>query len=123
MKNRIVELRKELKLSQGKFAEQLNLTRNFVSLVETGDRKFSDRTIADICRVYGVNETWLLTGEGEMFAPMDREQEIAQLTASIIKENNPIRFKLQKIVANLTEDQLEMIYEKAKELVEENLPE
>lgn len=71
MKNRIVEVRKASKMSQEKFAEKLNLTRNFIGLIETGRRTPSDRTISDICREFSINEKWLRTGEGEMQQPVD----------------------------------------------------
>lgn len=66
MQNRISEIRKKAKLSQSEFAERLNLTKNYISLVETGNRVPSDRTISDICREFRVNEKWLRTGEGAM---------------------------------------------------------
>lgn len=68
MVNRIIELRKINNLSQEKFAEKLNLSRNFINQVETGKKNFSDRTILDICREFNVNEDWLRTGEGEMYS-------------------------------------------------------
>lgn len=68
MVNRIIELRKINNLSQEKFAEKLNLSRNFINQVETGKKNFSDRTILDICREFNVNEEWLRTGEGEMYS-------------------------------------------------------
>lgn len=119
MKDRIKAIRKAKNLTQEDFARDLGVSITNIKSYETDRRKPSTAVIQLICNKYGVNETWLLTGNGDMFAPLDREQEIAQITASIVKDNNPVRFKLQKIVANLTEEQLEMIYEKAKEIVED----
>lgn len=80
MINRIIELRKKSNLSQEKFAEKLNLSRNFINQVETGKKNFSDRTISDICREFNINEQWLRTGEGEMYVePSDDFMEIATL--------------------------------------------
>lgn len=67
MTQRIIEIRKKKGLSQEQFAQKLNLSRSFVNQIEVGKRNISDRTIADICRVFDVNETWLRTGKGEMF--------------------------------------------------------
>lgn len=66
MIHRIVEVRKARKLNQGQFAEKLGLSRSFINQVETGKKNISDRTIADICRCFHINEKWLRTGEGEM---------------------------------------------------------
>jgi transcriptional regulator with XRE-family HTH domain len=52
---------------QKEFAEGVKLSRSFQAGIETNRRKVSDRIIKLICFTYGVNETWLRTGEGEMF--------------------------------------------------------
>ncbi len=65
--SRLKYLRKELlKLNQTEFAKKLNLTQNFLTRLETGDRNFTDRTINDICRTYNVNIEWLKHGTGEV---------------------------------------------------------
>lgn len=66
--DRIRALRKSLKLTQAKFGEIIGLKQNSIALIETG-RETSDQTIFAICREFRVNETWLRTGEGEMFIP------------------------------------------------------
>lgn len=67
MKERLRLLRKNLCLTQSQFAEKVNLKDGAVSAYEKGTRAIPDRTVADIVRVYGVNEQWLRTGEGDMF--------------------------------------------------------
>lgn len=67
MRKRIEQLRQQENLTQEAFAKRLGMSRNFIWMVENGKREVSDRTIADICREFGVNETWLRTGEGEMY--------------------------------------------------------
>ena len=83
MNERISKVRKDVGLTQEKFAERIGLTRNFVWMIEKGERVPSDRTIADICREFRVSETWLRTGEGEMFLPVDDDDELAQVMAEI----------------------------------------
>ena len=65
---RVRKLRKTLDLTQREFGERINLKSNSVALIE-GGHNTSDQTIASICREFNVNETWLRTGEGEMFIP------------------------------------------------------
>lgn len=67
MNGRISSIRKAIGFNQDAFAEKLGLTKNFISLIETGKRIPSDRTIKDICREFNVNEDWLRNGTGEMF--------------------------------------------------------
>ena len=79
---RIDFLIKELGFTKTKFAESLHVSSQFVSSLCSGAKQPSDRTIADICREYGVSETWLRTGEGEMKqkltpAQMQRLSDIA----------------------------------------------
>ena len=89
MKDRIKQIRLSQSpyMSQEKFAQKINLTRQFVALLESGEREPSDRTVADICRVFGVNETWLRTGAGEMPASKSRSQEMAELVGSLMADS------------------------------------
>lgn len=119
MKERLKQIRNSQKLNQSKFAEALGVSVSNIQSYEIGRRVPSDSFIQLICNKYGVNETWLRTGEGEMLSPKTREQEIAEITASIIKENNPIRIALDKVVHKLTDDQLENVLQIAKDLLEE----
>ena len=66
MNTRIKNVRKESGLTQDAFAERLSLTRNYISLMEKGDRVPSDRTISDICREFSISEKWLRYNEGDM---------------------------------------------------------
>ena len=66
MKDRVLKVRKEAGLNQEDFAKKLNLTKNYISLIETGNRVPSDRTISDICREFNVNEEWLRNGTPPM---------------------------------------------------------
>ena len=79
MHERIKTLRKELGLTQQEFAEKINLRRNSIAQIELGYRNPSGAVVALICREFDVNERWLRTGEGEMFAkaPTDVVGEVA----------------------------------------------
>jgi transcriptional regulator with XRE-family HTH domain len=79
MNERIRSVRAAAGLTQPEFAEKLGLTKNFISLIENGQREPSDRTVRDICRVFGVNEIWLRTGVGEPFTPLSRSEELAAI--------------------------------------------
>ena len=83
---RIDFLIKNLKLTKTKFAEPLNLSSQFVSSICSGTKQPSDRTIADICREFNVNETWLRTGEGEMMKELTRNQEIVEFLGKVMND-------------------------------------
>lgn len=88
MKSRIKEIRKAANLTQEEFASKLNLTRNFIAQVETGAKDPSDRTVKDICREFGVNETWLRTGAGSMTMEKTRAAELAELVQSLMADQS-----------------------------------
>lgn len=105
MNERIALVRKSLGLTQEKFAEQVGLSRNFMWMIESGTRVPSDRTISDICREFNVNETWLRTGEGEMFNQITRSEKIAAFLGDIT-ENDGDDFK-RRFVEMLAEMETE----------------
>lgn len=110
MNNRLKELRKALKLSQVAFGDAIGLARNTVSLTETGDLPISEKTVANICKVFNVSETWLRTGEGDMFNPQSREDEIAQLAAVTLRDSSDsFRNRVIHMLVNATDEELEVL--------------
>ena len=68
MRERLVELRKTLKLSQTEFGARIGLSRDGIASYERGLAKPTGTAITAIINVYNVNREWLETGEGEMFS-------------------------------------------------------
>ena len=83
MNERLKMLRKELRMSQDVFAEKIGLTKNYISLVENGNRNLSEQSFKVLCSMFHVNEEWLRTGEGEMFKPKTKDEQIAELLGDI----------------------------------------
>lgn len=67
MKDRLKKLRKTLGLTQQEFADRIGINRGNVATYETREGNPGASVITLICREFNVNETWLRTGEGEMF--------------------------------------------------------
>ena len=89
MKERLIELRKCLGLTQKAFAEPLNVTHAAISSYEKGINAMTDRIISDICRVYNVSEIWLRTGEGQMFVSGNNvDAELSRLVAELINSDD-----------------------------------
>ena len=78
-KERFLLVLQESRCTKSKAAELLNVSAAYVSLLCSGQREPSDRTIKDICRIFGVNEIWLRTGVGEPFTPLSRSEELAAI--------------------------------------------
>ena len=70
-------------MNKSQFAESINVSPQFISAVCAGTKQPSDRTIADICRVYNVNEDWLRDGTGEPFMQLSREETVAAYVGRI----------------------------------------
>jgi transcriptional regulator with XRE-family HTH domain len=62
------QLRFELRLKQGKFADRIEMSQGMLSDIEHGNRPLTDRNIKLICLEFGVNREWLVNGQGEIFA-------------------------------------------------------
>lgn len=81
MKDRLKALRAALHLTQEDFATRIRTARNTVTGYESGRRVPSNQVISLICREFGVNETWLRTGQGEMFAGTGERSDLAAFAA------------------------------------------
>ncbi|MCI9364107.1 MAG: helix-turn-helix transcriptional regulator [Oscillospiraceae bacterium] len=67
MKERIKKLRKALDLTQQEFADRLGIKRGNIATYETREGSPGSSVISLMCKEFNVNETWLRTGEGDMF--------------------------------------------------------
>mgnify|MGYP004672508091 FL=1 len=86
VKDRIKAVRKALGLTQQALADRLGIKQNTVAQYEIGRNEPIDAVVTLLCREFRVNETWLRTGEGEMFQAVDREKEIAAFISDIISD-------------------------------------
>lgn len=125
MKDRIRQLRKSLGLTQTEFAEKLGFTMVFICQVETGAKIPSERTIADIARVFNVNVEWIKTGEGEMKKEIPKEEVIASFIGDILKEDNSdglkeYKLKIFSMLAQLPVEDWERIRKFTYSLIQEN---
>lgn len=117
--DRISALISELGITKTSFADKLNITQPYVSkLIKNGIP--SDRLIEDICEKFNVREEWLRNGEGEMFCPLNRNDQIANLTATLFKgEKNSFKERLILALAGLDENEWEMLEKIAEKIAKE----
>lgn len=116
--DRLKEIRREKNLTQQEFADQIGIKRGTVANYELGRNEPLDAVISLICKEFGVSENWLRYGEGEMFAAMDRDEEIAAMVAKVISGNNDFQKALVRIISSCTEKELEVLERKFRELAE-----
>ena len=104
MKNRISEIRKQTGLTQEEFAKRINMSRNYIWMIEKGERTPADRTVSDICREFGVNRVWLETGVGEPFQPKDKREELKSVFADVLSGRQSDKNAFIEAVAQLPDD-------------------
>lgn len=122
--DRLKDLRKSLSIKQGDFADKISTTQGHISDIENGRKSLSDRTIKLIClenwNGKTVNEEWLRTGKGEMFSPLDRQDQIAKLTTDLFKgEKNSFKERLILALAGLDENEWELLEKIAEKIAKE----
>lgn len=114
---RVKELRKQVNLTQQAFADRLNLKRNTVGSYEVNVVEPSDRTISDICREFNVNETWLRTGEGEMFNQITRSEKITIFLTEITEdEGDDFKRRFVEMLAGLEPEDWKLLERMAEKL-------
>lgn len=117
MNKRIKEIRTYFNLTQQEFANRIKVKRNTVATYEMGRSIPSDSAIALICKEFNVNETWLRTGEGNMFSSNDRTTTIANLVNQLLsEEKDSFKTRFITMLANLSVDEWEFLEKKALEL-------
>ena len=117
---RVRALRKAKNMTQQKLADCLGVKRNTVAQWESGINPVTDIVIASICREFSVNESWLRTGEGDMFRKLTRSQEISEFTADILREeNDSFKRRFVAMLSKLDEDDWALLAKMAQELAKE----
>lgn len=83
-----VRLSQSPKMSQDAFGARIGITGAAVSRIESGERNITEQIILSVCREFGVSETWLRTGEGEMLEKTDEDTELAKILGQISGSND-----------------------------------
>ena len=121
MKDRIKKIRKEFDLTQQKFADRIGVKQNTVAQYEMGRNTPIDTVISLICREFNVNEDWLRNGNGDMFLPVDRENEISKIVRGLLNEEaNSFKSRFITMLAGLSVSDWERLESEAKKLLDVN---
>lgn len=117
---RIRDARKLLKKTQKEFAANLGMSENFIWQIEKEQRSPSDRTISDICRIFGVDEIWLRTGEGQPFSETPADDRIAAALAAAASHSETPKQRILRSLAKLPDDRFYAMEEFILSWLEEN---
>lgn len=102
---RIAKCLSDSGLTKTAFAQKINVSSAFVSFIASGKKTPSDRTIADICRVFGVSEVWLRTGEGDPYINLDEDAEFVQVCEEINLSDDNLIKQIIKTYWHMSEDE------------------
>jgi transcriptional regulator with XRE-family HTH domain len=117
---RIKEIRNALKMTQQEFAERIKIKRNTVATYEMGRSIPSDSAIALICKEFSVNEDWLRNGNGEMFIPISKSEQISKMISEVLKsDEDSFKRRLINALANLDDSGWDSL-EKLIDMISEN---
>lgn len=118
MKERIAELRKSLNLTQDEFAKKLGLSRNYIWMIEKGERIPPDRTISDICRIFGINEDWLRYGLLPMRLERSQEEEIGAMVSAALGGDANFTQAVVKMICSRTPEELKVLEKALSDIYE-----
>ena len=109
MYSRIKLLRQSENLTQSQFADKIGLSRNYVAMIEIGQRDPSDRTISDICRIFSINVDWLRDGIEPMRSAKSREEEIAEMVGAAFSGSADFKQAVIKMICSRTPEELKVL--------------
>ena len=120
MNERIKAIRKHLELNQTEFGARIGVKQGTIAAYENGSRVPLDTVVTSICREFGVAESWLRTGEGEMFIKKSRDHEIAAFVGEIMKGEGDMRRRFVSVLARLSMEEWELLEKIARQFVNED---
>lgn len=118
MNERIKKLRQALNLSQDEFGKRLGVTRGAITNIELNKVEPKPLFVDLICREFNASESWLRTGEGEMFVEKTESEELSAFFGDLLKDEPDFRHRLISALSRLTLDEWKVLEKLAKETVE-----
>ena len=82
--SRLRDLRKQLKLSQGVLADQIDISQSTLSQIENDHYTLSLTALAALGEQYGVNCNWLISGKGEIFFENANNTDPDKFTGAVL---------------------------------------
>ena len=101
---RIRHLRKViLNMTLKEFSDKIGMSRSNLGNIETGRIRLTERVLSDICRIFHVNQNWILTGNTPVF----------------IEETSPLTDEISRLYSALTEENRKYLTSYAQHLLDE----
>lgn len=109
---RFRQARESLRKSQDVFAQEAGRTRSEIKNIEYGKTMPKEEVVKSVCKAHGIDETWLRTGEGEMFLPKSRGEEIGQIVreAASVDPEDAVKF-FQSLLDGMSDAEIVLMYQ------------
>lgn len=98
---RVKKVRLRKGISQEQFGEIIGIKKAAISKIENGENSLSKGNLLAICRQFNVNKEWLINGNGEMFTPKSKEDEIRNFFENAISSESDIAKIQRKFISTL----------------------
>lgn len=114
---------KETKVTKSELARKLKISPSAVTQICSGKNNPSEQTITLICKEFGLNEEWLRSGKGEMFA-VQQEDILEEMAAAhgLSPDFAAIMKRLMKLPPDVQDQIVEAVFAAADE-IQRNRPE
>ena len=100
--SRICQRRKELKITQKKLSDRVNVSSNHISGIETGEKRPSLETLLIICQELGISLDYLVCGtiytnidaeiiEKTKFCSIENKQRLSKIIDVFYEENKLVK--------------------------------
>ncbi len=96
--DRVKEARINKELDQASLAEKIGVVTRTLQRWEKGDQVPDGVCILKIAKATNVQPTWLLSGEGEMYPPLSRPQNVYPLNSALRRNVNLVDLPLVSAV-------------------------
>lgn len=115
LSERLKELIDTLGIKKGDFAEKINFSQGYISMILTGTKQSpSARFYESIKREFNVNIDWLKNGDGEMFTI--KHKDLTPFELDLIEKYNTLPLSERKIVEEVINAMIyKNMYENEKE--------
>lgn len=110
--NRVKAVRREAGLNQLDFSKRIGITRQYLSLIESGERSPSDLVKNAICREYNICREWLEDGIEPMH-PTQELNDIALITRAMEGQSENKK-ELIRMLASMPDELLDQFVEYLK---------
>lgn len=106
--NRIKKLRNSIGITQKEFSDVVGISHNYLSQIESGSRSPSSSLIYKISKEFGVDQSWLSDGKGELTLNKSHQKSL---------DRDYLKFVIQSVEEFLIQENFVLTPSKKAELI------